>query len=268
MIFSTLAIIRTITSAEGLAEASISRGTIVKRIIFFGLVGGVLAATSGCGLCQAIFCYRPCVSCGGCGDCCDDEGGCGARPCLARPCACAPRCGPACGGCDTCCDAPCGRPCCAPCARSCGTCCGTCGDPCGDTCCNGCGDGCCQRCWHRGPLSCLFALFTPCSWCGCGCGGRYWGDFYSDPPDCWDPCDCHGNYMGCGCSTVCGSNGGCACHQGGGGCHNCGGGYSGGDPPATMSGEKMLSQTDRAVSPNSTTSQQPHRAARPQPEQQ
>jgi hypothetical protein len=47
-------------------------------------------------------------------------------------------------------------------------------------------------------------LFTPNSWCGPSCGERYWGDFYSDPPDCWDPCDHCGNYTG-------------------GGCHNCGG---------------------------------------------
>ena len=92
----------------------------MKRIIFLGLVGGVLAASSGCGLCQAIFCYHPCVGCGdccadGCGDGCDGNCGpaCG-RPCLARPCACGPRCARPCDGCDACCEPPCGRPCCAP----------------------------------------------------------------------------------------------------------------------------------------------------------
>jgi hypothetical protein len=108
-------------------------------------------------------------------------------------------------------------------------------------------------------------LFTPCTWCGCGCCGRYCGDFYSDPPDCWDPCDCRGNYTGCGCSAGCGCPVAGGCHQGGGGCHNCGG-YSG-DPPAAVAGEKMISQTDQAVVSGSRTNQQPHKAVRPQPEQ-
>ena len=67
------------------------------------------------------------------------------------------------------------------------------GQSCGG-CCDSCGDDCCERPWHRGPLSCLFALATPRCWACQSCGRRYWGDFYSDPPDCWDPCDCHGNY--------------------------------------------------------------------------
>lgn len=63
----------------------------MKRLILFGLLGGMLAASSGCGLCQSIFYYRPCAGCrdcagGGCGDCCDEG------------------CGPACG-----CDARFGR---------------------------------------------------------------------------------------------------------------------------------------------------------------
>ena len=83
----------------------------------------------------------------------------------------------------------------AACGRSCGPSCDSCGDSCGcDPCADPCGDGCCGRCWYRGPLSCLFALFTRGCWCGPNCGERYWGDFYSDPPDCEDPCDCHGNY--------------------------------------------------------------------------
>ena len=166
----------------------------MKRFILTCLLGGVLSASSGCGLCQSIFCYRPCVGygdcAGGCGACGEEGCGpaCGPR-CPVRPFACAPRCARTCGDCDTCAEADCGRACRAPCGRCCNTCCNTCGDSCGDCC----GDGCCERCWHRGPLSCFFALFTPWCWCGPGCGDRYWGDFYSDPPNCWDPCDCRGN---------------------------------------------------------------------------
>jgi hypothetical protein len=218
-----------------------------------GLLGAILAASNGCCLCQAILSYRPCVGCGdgcaagGCGNGCDEDCGpaCGPPRCAARPCACAPRCARTCGDCDACCETECGRPCCPPCGRSCGACC--------DSGCDPCGDGCCEHCWHQGPISFLFALFTPCRWCGPGCGERYWGDFYGDPPDCWDPCDCHGNYTGGG------------CHHCGGGCQNGNGGYV--DQGAAPSGEKMISQTDQAVSATPRTAQQPHKAVRPQPEQ-
>ena len=54
----------------------------VKRILLTCLFGGVLAV-NGCGLLQAVFCYRPCVAhgdyeseyCGSCGPC----GNCGTR---------------------------------------------------------------------------------------------------------------------------------------------------------------------------------------------
>ncbi len=231
----------------------------MKRLILFGLLGGMLAASSGCGLCQSIFYYRPCAGCrdcagGGCGDCCDEGCGpaCGAR-CPVRPFACAPRCARTCGDCDAGCETDCGPACRAPCGRCCNSGCNSCCDPCGDAC----GDGCCERCWHRGPLSCFFALFTPCCWCGPGCGERYWGDFYSDPPDCWDPCDCHGNYTGGG------------CHQGGGQCRNCGGGHvDQGNVGDVVSGEKMISQTDQVVGASPGAAQQPHKAVRPQPQQQ
>ena len=230
----------------------------MKRIILLGLVGGLLAVNSGCGLFQAIFCYRPCMSrgdCGpgGCGECCDNTcapacaPACGPARCPARPLACASRCTQSCSDCDTCCETPCGRPCRAPCG-SCSSCCTTCGDSCTDSC----GDGGCGHCWHRGPLSCIFALFTPAYWCGRGCGERYWGDFYSDAPDCWDPCDCHGNYTG-------------GCHSAGGGCRTCGGGST--DEGASMPGEKVLSQTDQAVGPTPRPATQPHKAMKPQPEQ-
>jgi len=90
------------------------------------------------------------------------------------------------------------------------------------------GDGECCDAWGaascgyrtglvRGPLSFVFALFTAGSYPGCygGCGERYWGDWYSDPPDWCDPCDQQGNF-----------NGG-------------GGSWSGGPGPAVMSGGEV-----------------------------
>ncbi|MEN6450539.1 MAG: hypothetical protein ABFC96_08620 [Thermoguttaceae bacterium] len=233
----------------------------MKRMILFSLMAAMLATTTGCGLFQAVFCYRPCAMRGDCsmgGEC--DDGGCGTR------------CGPVRGGCgmhrarvygdcgdDGCPD--CGRPCRLRC-RSCGSCgsCGTCGD-CGDACSDPCGDSCYGRPWHRGPLSCLFALFTPCSWCGRGCGERYWGDFYSDPPDCWDPCDCSGNYTGGG--SMSGgpvSGGGCRhCGGGGGGYSSCQGGHM---SDGMTSDENVVS--DRVVSPaGPRQSGEPHRATKP-----
>lgn len=49
----------------------------MKRILLFGLLAGLLTNGTGCGLFQAVFCYRPCVIRGdcdgyrsdGCGDC-------------------------------------------------------------------------------------------------------------------------------------------------------------------------------------------------------
>ena len=122
-----------------------------------------------------------------------------------------PRYGRSCGARHARVYADCGDDCCPDCGRplrerNCRSC-GTCGD-CGCECMDPCGECSYGRPWHRGPLSCMFALFTPAYWCGRGCGERYWGDFYSDPPDCWDPCDCHGNYTG--------------------GCRHCGGGYGDG----------------------------------------
>jgi hypothetical protein len=219
----------------------------VKRIMLFGLLAGALAATSGCGLFQSIFCYRPCTMrgdcCGGCcGDCCDDGCGprCGARGCGVRQARVYADCG------DDCCP-ECGQPLRGARCRSCGTC-GPCGDCCGDACADPCGDCCYGRPWHRGPLSCLFALFTPAYWGGRGCGERYWGDFYSDPPDCWDPCDCNGNYTGR--------------------CHHCGGGYSdgygGGRPAQVMppSDENAVPQGDREGNPAPKPAAQPHKAAK------
>ena len=243
----------------------------MKRLIFLSLLSGVLASSTGCGLMQAIFCYRPCAMRGDCGggpciDGCDDgcgEAGCGA---VRRPVR-APAYGPrvahgTVAACDTGCDADCGVPCGRgrPCGRAnCGSC-NSC-DPCSDPC-NG-------RCWNRGPITWVFALFMPRTWTGGGCGERYWGDFYSDPPDCWDPCDNYGNYTGSGVSSGAGS----------GGCRSCGRNHasapdyteaypSGGravvdEAMPIPKGGKIVSQDDRVVSPAPTPMAEPHRATKP-----
>lgn len=223
----------------------------MKRILLFGMLAGLLTASTGCGLFNSISGCGPCgpygsrYGCGpaACGDVCDDGCGptCGRVGCRARR-AVVADCGDECDPCGV----PCGR-----CSRP--RCVG--GDPCADPC----GSGCYGRVWHRGPLSCLFALFSPNTWCGPSCGRRYWGDFYSDPPDCSDPCDGYGNYAGSGM---------------GGGCRTCGHGrtYSGAemvggdyDDGMVMSGgSELRPQSDRKVTPaprplNGT----PHRAVKP-----
>ena len=223
----------------------------MKRIILFGLLAGMLSASTGCGLYQAVFCGRSCggrcgCSSGYCGDECGDNCGptCG-RP--VRP-ACTPR-RAVVADCDEGCDGDCARPCHK---TSCGSC-APCSDPCSDPC----GDGCCGRPWHRGPLSCLFALFAPNCWCGPSCGERYWGDFYSDAPACEDPCDNYGNYSGGGCHN-CGSSGHAR------GYHN-GGYYSDDGEPMTQDGE-LTPQADRVVNPAKKPTLAPHKASKPQPE--
>jgi len=95
------------------------------------------------------------------------------------------------------CGAPCGPVAEQDCTAGCGPGCGMGGRPCGMA--RDCG---CEPCAPApGPLSCLFRIFAHNSWCGRSCGERYWGDFYSDPPDIWDPCDCSGNYTGRECQT-------------------------------------------------------------------
>jgi hypothetical protein len=219
----------------------------VKRLMLISLLGALLATGTGCGLGQAIFCYRPCAMRGGCGGMCDSGGDCGP--------ACGPACGPGlglrgrltCSDCGDACDAPCGRPCRRPLCRSCGTCDSGCDDPCADPC----GPGTCGRIWYRGPLSCLFGLMMRGAWCGPNCGGRYWGDFYSDPPDCWDPCDGYGNYSG-GCSS-CGARGGYSEDYDG----DVGNTVDEGPAPR----ERIMSQSDREVVPAPRPAAQPHKAS-------
>ena len=203
---------------------------MVRRQILIGLVLGLLACTSGCGVFRSIL-YEPF----GPGTMCDPEHCCNCPPaqvcgprCVER---CAPRCAPAC------------QPDCDPCGDMCAD---PCGDPCCESTCDPCSDPCARPC---GPLSCLFAIFgPPCS--RGGCGEIYWGDFHGDPPDCCDPCDRMANFTG-GYS---------------------GGGYHGGmaarpayqeapayaaarkttspaPNPQLPAGAKLISQSDRVVSP-------------------
>jgi hypothetical protein len=229
----------------------------VKRLILFGLLGGLLATNTGCGLLQAVFCYRPSVSYGGCGPAiagenCDE--GCGPTCGPVRRPIRASRCARAVADCDTGCNAACGAEC------------NSCGDPCADPC----GQGCYARPWHRGPLSCVFALLTQGCWWGRSCGERYWGDFYSDSPDCSDPCDCYGNYAGGGCRSCGGEGGGCNC-GGGGYDGDLGGseGYSRNqmvgrvDDGTPVSGNNVVARSNRSVSPAPRPVAQPHKAVRP-----
>jgi hypothetical protein len=240
----------------------------VKRITLCSLLGGILISSSGCGLLQAVLCYRPCAMRGdsgpamACGEC---EGDCGTTCGTVRR----PIRGPASiparaqvvADYGAPCDTPCARPCRRPLCRNYGP--GSLGgDPSADLC----GSGSSGRCWHRGPLNCVFALLMPVSWWGPSCGERYWGDFYSDPPDCWDPCDGYGNYTG---NT--GNTG-----NTGGGCRNCGDahgaatGYSRNyagdsrvDESMSVPEGKIISQSDRAVGPAPSPASQPHKATRP-----
>ncbi|MBN1393997.1 MAG: hypothetical protein JW959_03115 [Pirellulales bacterium] len=211
----------------------------MKRILLFGLLGGLLATGSGCGLMQAIFYYRPCVTRGDCTTGYGYDGSTG-EGCV--------------DGCDSCRGpTPAGI---GPPRRawyrdpyddpS--------WDPCGDPCWDPCGECCCGRPWHRGPLSCMFALFVRGSWWGPSCGERYWGDFYGDPPDCWDSCDCYGNYDGMGTHPA-------ACRE-----SRQFNRYSGENFDYGMSEgrARLISQTDRAVSESPTLATQPRRAPKQQ----
>jgi hypothetical protein len=72
-------------------------------------------------------------------------------------------------------------------------------------------------------LTFVFSIFKANTWCGPSCGERYWGDFYSDPPECHDPCDTCGNYVGRSSyrGGEWGSVGGYSTGGTGGGCKNC-----------------------------------------------
>jgi hypothetical protein len=229
--------------------------------MLIGLLGGLLTTNTGCGLFQAVFCWRPSQTRydSGYGNC--DDGACG------------PTCGPTCrrgamcarrayavSECDSC-GGDCGP---SGCGRVVGRSSGSCEDPCGDPC----GSGCYARCWHRGPLSCVFALLAPSTWCGAPCGERYWGDFYSDPPDCSDPCDGYGNYAGGGIRSYASGNGmvrssGCKHCNGGGGTTQ----YSGDMDEGEVVNDR-IQPSPSPVPAQRSSSGQPHKAARPQPQPQ
>lgn len=238
-----------------------------------------MATSTGCGLIQSAFCWRPFPTGGGCDpafacDGCDEGCGptcgptCGPRP--VRPVAYAPRRACAVADCDPCGEPECGRPCRGTPCRSCG--------PCGDACADPCGGGGYGRCWHRGPLSCVFALLMGNGWWSPCCGERYWGDFYSDPPDCWDPCDGCGNYTGGGCQSC----GGYSPEYGGdnsGGCRNCSGGGNAGnfegyarsptrdrvvDRDTTVVRQNTVPHSNNRVVTSPRSASQPRKASRPQ----
>ncbi len=185
-------------------------------------------------------------------------------PCACgSECSCDQGCGPACGP-TPCylrrqndCGGDCGFPCRWPGGngRRCDTSCDTGCDPGCDPCCKPCRPMTCHDRTYCGPLTPIFALFTRDSWCGNSCGERYWGDFYSDPPDWCEPCDRCGNYTG-GYSGWSGNSGrGC----------NCGG--SGGSPRATgqmvpMEGN-IISQGDKVMNQVPTPAPKPKKTVNP-----
>jgi hypothetical protein len=127
--------------------------------------------------------------------------------------------------------------CSAPCDDSCGDCCD---EPCGRPC----GRGACGDRTACGPLTLIFSIFKCNTWRGPSCGERYWGDFYSDPPECGDPCDNCGNYTGRATygddfGSVRGYSGG-----GGGGCPNCNKHRAFDDQPIPREG-RVISQSTR-----------------------
>lgn len=247
-----------------------------------GVCRSVLYSPFGPGtLCNPRHCCD--MACGApCGDACGPQcgSGCGpdcgptCGPCATPACGsgcgptCGPRGGPPCGsilgaifgpavaarrmmGCGGACRAACGPICEPACEPACGPSCEpACGPPCG-SCADPCGDPCSYR-GHCGFSSWFARLFLPYSWCGGSCGEIYWGDFHGDPPDCCDPCDRCGNFTGCvdGCTTECGSGGGCG--AGGcidAGCSGCGGGeYYGGGFPAAKRSSKIAARPVRMTS--------------------
>lgn len=136
---------------------------MVKQAVVLAAVAALAVAATGCGIFQPAY-YQPY--------------GAGLGPDIAR-CphrvgrwASAETYGSSCG------EAMCGE----YASAGCGTC-GACGQPYGPADCGPYTDG------HCGPLTLVFALFRHhCFW-GAGCGGRYYGEWLSDPPDCSEPCD-------------------------------------------------------------------------------
>jgi hypothetical protein len=151
-----------------------------------------------------------------------------------------------------------------------------------------CGDCCGSTCHDRtycGPLSFIFGLFTRDCWSGPGCGERYWGDYYSDPPDRCEPCDrMNGRFIGgsgyrsdryVGNSSLGGYAGGYAsggyvngASHSGKPCANCNKRQAAADYDLPQDAQ-IVSQDERIVEPNATpTPAKPHKAtSRPQMQQ-
>jgi len=97
----------------------------------------------------------------------------------------------------------------------------------------------------------------PNCWCGPTCGERYWGDFYSDAPDCRDPCDTYGNYSGGGCRNCGGPSGHTHGH------HN---GYADDGAPMTQEDE-ITPQAEHVMTPaHKPTLAPPRKTIKPQPD--
>ena len=169
---------------------------MLQRLLLLGLLCGLMAATTGCGLCHNLL-YAPF----GPGSICTTNN-------------CGPGCQPACAqpACASCGETSCGD--------ACGETCGSCGETCGDSC-----GSCGNPCAPCGPLSAVHKLLHPQTWdCG-SCGERYWGDFHGDPPECCDPCDRCGNFNGAttdGCNCGGGGNYNMQYSTTGSGCSTCG----------------------------------------------
>lgn len=210
------------TSASDPAREVI--GTM-KHVLLACLVSALLAASTGC-CAPRPWLWHPF---GPDSAICEPSSGCGP---VATPCAggCGEACGPV-GGTDW------------------GPACGVAEEPCAEPCAGPCG----PACYPRGPLSWLFALFAG-DFCGDGCGEIYWGDFYSEPPECCDPCDRCGNWTG-------GPTGQSACPSGG--CEIPPPDQYTGSPLSSRYAPRVVSVTDEAVSPTLAETAPAKQASRP-----
>ena len=99
-----------------------------------------------------------------------------------------------------------------------------------------CGDGCCEHCWHRGPISFLFALFTPAAGVGRGVASDIGVISTAIRPIVGTRATATATTLAADAITAAS------------GCQNGSGGYV--DQGTAASGEKIISQTDQAVGPS------------------
>ena len=223
----------------------------MNSLVFVGLLCGALASHNDCQspLLNLLFPTRVCDS--GCGT--------SARG-IPGPCN-------SCYGADQDCT-ECGYETHLPQRQSCGrvSACNSC-----DSC-----DSCDTPCrTHRGPLSLVASVFSRDVWSCSGCGERYYGDWYSDPPDCHDPCDRCGNFtgrssrwngwgsMGTGVSGY-NVRGAGYYSEGGSGCKSCGQRQTG--PMAPVASSDDSEYMDHVFAPSGpTTKTSPTPAKKPKP---